>query len=496
MTDEIHYLPVGLGIDHVVRPLVRDFDPDRAVLLTPATEAPQSGLGPAGAAFLRETIGIDVEVSEIDTEEFASVVAKAYDDLCDNLAVGNEVRINVASPHWSIGAGYATAAHYLIADVEQAADDAPVPEITSPRDRLACYYTEPAGYHTDELLETVQHVRDFRGDFNDAWRVARKLQTDVESDKQTVASVIDLLEPQDGKGGGLDNLVEVLEAVGLDSADDDGIARGVEEVVTGIEAVTNGIDILATKQNREAINSLPFLGPMTDVTQGLAEISERPDSESDTVQPVDLLQYFAERLEKVHQVLQRIEYLHEDFEAHFEQSTDDGENVLSDAQARGLAHGVRTFGEQHHATVPGPLQFRVSPFKLALLYTLMDAGGAESIKGFTIRLIQQALETAAETDLSVPDRAGVDAIRNGEFDAATVLLDELLNSIQTKVQYNLRQLEEDGFVRKETFGQSTGIDLTQAGALYIHLQDCNRQWRETVFDDLCRTVRSICEANE
>jgi hypothetical protein len=498
MADRVHYIPTGLGTEHLIRPLVRgELDVDRVVLLEPATIDNPLGITAATESQLENTLGLTVGVERVDTTEFAIVTAKAYEDLLADLKKGNEVCINVASPYWSLGAGYATAAHYLLAELTQASDDQEIPNVPSPGERISLYYTEPSEYRIAELIQAAQRIREFRTDFEELGDTAEDLRSDVESDKQTVRSIVELLDTESDGSGTLQGLIQILDAVELESADEDGIARGIDEIVTGIDAVTTGLDILAREKNRAEINSLPFLGPMTKLTEGLAEVSDRTEDSSEGVTTAALLEYFAERLDDVHHVLQRIDYLQSNFDNKFAHSTDEFAAVLDDVEAQGIAQGARTYGtnddESHSAEAPGPLQFGLSSIQRTIIYTLATTGSADSVQQFTMRLIQAALKTAEQTGLTSPNHAGIDAIRTGDFEnSSTLLKDVLLPAIQSKVQYNLTSLETDGFIRKTKFGQTTGIKFTQAGYVYAQTQSFDQNWRKTAFESLCTDITNAC----
>jgi hypothetical protein len=502
MTDRVQYLPLGLGTEHLIRPLIRgNINFDRVELLVPDDADDSLGMISATKSELEDTLWLDVSVHTVDTREFAAVVAQGYDDLLKELDRGNEVYINVASPYWSLGAGYATAAQYLLAELTQG-DNTHLSDIPAPRNRISIYYTEPSGYYISELVEAGQRVKEFRSDFEEVWKVAQELKSDVESDRQTARGIANIF---DSDGSGPQNpreIISVLDALGNEPANDDGIGQGIDNILTGIESVTDGIDVLAQKQNREKIENMPFLGPMTNITEGLAEISER--TKSDTKHGVTiaaLLDYFVDRLDHVHNVLQRVEYLYDDFDDKFTHSTSEFSDILDDVEAHGIAYGVRTyetqqteFGTQEgnelfFGEVPGHLQFGLAPIQRAILYTLAVSGSADSIQEFTTQVIQHALKTAEETGLRSPEGTDINAIRTGDFDAGTTLLENtLLPAIQSKVQYHLTRLQSDGFIHKKSIGQTTGIEFTRAGSVYAGTQNFDQDWRETAFEGICSII--------
>lgn len=502
MVERVQYLALGLGTEHLVRPLVRDdIDVDRVKLLVPSDAEDQLEMETATKAELEDTLGLTVNINRVDTSEFAAVVAQGYDDVLDELTRGNEIYINVASPYWSLGAGYATATQYLLAELTQS-DDAHMPDISAPRARISLYYTEPSTYRISELVEAGRHIEAFRSDFEEVWTVADELKSDVESDRQTVKSIADIFDPEGSGPSNPAEIVEALDGFGITPADDEGIGQAIEDIFTGIESVTNGIDILAQEQNRAAIETMPFLGPMTSITEGLAEVSERADNDDgDGVTTAALLKYFVNRLNHVHDVLQRVSYLHDDFDRKFKESPEEFSDMLADIETHGIAHGARTYEskpadpdrdadkERHYAEVPGHLQFGLKPLQRAILYTLAESGSADSVQEFTIRVIQHALISAAETGLKSPDDTAIDAIRAGDFDAGTALLEEtLLPKIQSKVQYHLTKLETDGFISKTKIGQATTVEFTRAGRVYAGTQDFDYAWREATFESLCGLI--------
>jgi hypothetical protein len=501
MAEHVQYLPLGLGTEHLIRPLVRDdLDIDRVKLLVPADAEDQLEMEAATTRELEETLGLPVTVGTVDTSEFAAVVAQGYDDVLAELVDGNEVYINVASPYWSLGAGYATAAQYLLAELTQA-DDAHMPDVSVPRERISLYYTEPTGYRVNDLVEAGQRIKAFRSDFEEVWKVAHELKSDVESDRQTVGSIASIFGAEDGGRSNPRKIIDALDAFGIKPDDDEGISRAIEDILTGIESVTNGIDILAQEHNRAKIESMPFLGPMANITEGLAEVSERADSDDgDGVTTAALLDYFVDRLDHVYDVLQRVEYLHDDFDSKFTHSPEEFGDLVADIEAHGIAQGARTYAsadeqesdndkEVHYAEVPSHLQFGLKPLQRAILYTLVKSGSANSVREFTIRVIQHALTTAKETGLTSPEGAAIDAIRTGDFDAGAGLLEEtLLPTIQSKVQYHLTKLETDGFIHKKNIGQATGVELTRAGGVYAGTQDFTQEWRASAFEDLCAVI--------
>lgn len=502
MSTTIQYLPLGLGTTHLIRPLVRgDLGIDRVTLLVPANAEDSLGMAEATTSELEETLGIPVTITTVDTSEFAAVVAQGYDDVLEELTRGNNVYINVASPYWSLGTGYATAAQYLLAELTQN-NKTHLPDIPAPRDRISLYYTEPTEYHIGELIEASQHVEAFRSDFEDVWKVAHELKSDVESDRQTVESIVSIFGTDGNGPSNLREIFDALDAFGPKPDNDEGISQAIEEILDGIESVTNGIDILAQEQNRVVIESMPFLGPITDITEGVAEVSERADNGSgDGVTTAALLDYFAERLDHVHDVLQRVEYLHEDFDNKFTHSPEAFGDVLDDIEARGIARGARTYTTQsadadndepketHYAEVPQHLQFGLAPIQRAILYTLAMSGSTDSVREFTIQVIHHALTTGEETGLSSPEGTEINAIRTGDFDAGSGLLEQtLLPTIQSKVQYHLMKLETDGFINKKPIGQTTGIEFTRAGSVYTGTQDFDQDWREGAFTGICTMI--------
>ena len=502
MAEHVQYLPLGLGTEPLVRPLVRsDMDVDRVKLLVPAAAEDSLEMATATTSELEETLGIPITITTVDTSEFATVVAQGYDDVLEELTRGNNVYINVASPYWSLGTGYATAAQYLLAELTQS-NETHLPDIPAPRDRISLYYTEPREYHIGELVEASQHVEAFRSDFEDVWKVAHELKSDVESDRQTVGSIASIFGADGNGPSNPRQILDALDAFDLKPDNDEGISQAIEDILNGIESVTNGIDILAQEQNRTVIESMPFLGPMTDITEGLAEVSERAENgNGDGVTTAALLDYFVDRLNHVHDVLQRVEYLHEDFNDKFTDSPEAFGDVLDDIEARGIARGARTYTTQsadtandesketHYAEVPQHLQFGLAPIQRAMLYTLAMSGSADSVREFTIQVIHHALTTAEETGLSSPEGADIDAIRTGDFDAGAGLLEQtLLPTIQSKVQYHLTKLETDGFINKKPIGQTTGIEFTRAGSVYTETQDLDHDWREAAFTGICTMI--------
>ena len=491
MGASVHYVPVGLGTEHLVRPLVRgEWSCDRAVLLVPTHIGADARMVEATESILVETAGISAKITEVDTQDLATVVATSYDELLADLSDGHEVFLNVASPYWSLGAGFAIAAQYLIADSRHS-DAALTPQGEPLEDRLTVYYTEPEGYRVEDLYTAAQQVREFRTSFDQMWDVATELKSDVESDKQTIGSLVELLEKQ--RDSSLNEIIDTLRAIGVTASDDDGIVQGFEHIITGIEEVTEGIDILARDDNRETIESLPFLGPMSAVTEGLAEVSDRPESASDEGTAADLLQYFAERLDHVHQVLQRVAYLHDDFETKFNDSTGGVATLLDEVDSMGIANGVQTYNGSHHAEVPGPLQFGLSDIQQAILYTLAIDGRADSIQGFTMRLMQQALILAEETEIQLTDHPAVDTLRTETADTPPQLRDALLDTFQSTVQYNLNSMEADGFINRARFGQTTAVDLSRAGSVYVATQSFNQEWQRQTFAELCEKVSAVIE---
>jgi len=506
MAEHVQYLPLGLGTEPLVRPLVRsDIDADRVKLLVPEPAEDPLEMAAATTSELEETLGLPVTVTPVDTSEFAAVVAQGYDDVLEELTRGNDVYINVASPYWSLGAGYATATQYLLAELTQSTDTH-LPDIPAPRDRISLYYTEPTGYRINELVEASQHVQAFRSDFEDVWKVAHELKSDVESDRQTVGSIASIFGTEGSGPSNPRKIIDALDSFGLEPDNDEGIGQAIEDILTGIESVTNGIDILAQEENRAVIENMPFLSPMTKITEGLAEVSERADDgNGDGVTTAALLDYFVERVNHVHDVLQRVEYLHEDFDNKFTHSSEEFGDVLDDIEARGIAHGARTYNTQsadpdsddnreiHYAEVPQHLQFGLKPLQRVILYTLCMSGSTDSVREFTIQVIQHALKNAEETGLRSPEGAAIDAIRTGDFDAGEALLEEtLLPTIQSKVQYHLTKLETDGFIHKRNIGQATGVEFTRAGRVYAETRDFDQEWRQSEFEDLCAVIYEVC----
>lgn len=490
MRETVHYLPICFGYKHYVRPLVqREFPATRAVLLVPADTQRRGPIAEA-RRFLADEAGIDVKIKEVHTDEFAGVVATGYDDIRHALERNAKVFINASSSPWALGGGYATAASYVLAEARQTDDDADdSPEAR--RDRVTLYYTEPAEYRVDELLTIALQAEDLREEFRTVRRATGDLRADVETDKEAVEGLVSMLESQEAGGG---SLMETLEAVEQFTQADEpgGIDEAFRDIVEGIEAITDGINTLANAENQATLLALEQIGGsggIGDVIAGLRSLAERPDSDESEASPADMFRYFAERLTHVHEVLHSVELRYGDLEEEFERSPSELAAFLEEVKSEGIAHGVRTFDDQHHVELPGPLRFGLRPSQRAILYTLAEDGPTESIQGLVVRVSQQALEVADLVDVEVPDHSAVDAVRTGDAGPHDPLLaDYIFPRIKSKVQHDLTGLTEAGFVEKSRFGREVTVELTCAGVAYTTARGFDTEWRKAAFAGVSQKV--------
>jgi len=492
MSSHVHFLPVSFGSEHYVRPLMRSAHPvDKAVLLVPKSD-PQRRVTDGAATRLETDVGIEVEKRAVPTDDFATVVATAYDDLEEELAKSSHVYINTASSPWALGSGYATAASYLIAESMYETDVAG----ERYRDRITLYYTEPEEYRVDELLEVAQTSADLRTEFRDIRAAAGGLREDVETDKATVESIVSMLDAQDGSTASLDIVLDQLELL-TQGADDQTIDEALREIIDGIESVTAGINMLARPENQATLAAIrEFSGPggFGNILFGIEELGARPDSDDSEVTPDELFEYFAERLGEVHEVLERVER-RADIEEEFEKPPDELKRFLSETETRGVARGVQSFDGHSYVELPGPLDFDLRSYQQAILYTLAAEEEVDSIKRLTLRVTQHTLASSELFADEIPSHPEVEAVRSGTADPDDSFVTEYIRSrIQTSIQKNLDDLEAAGFIEKSTGGRTTSVVLTRAGSVYTDVQSFDDEWRRAVFAELYGKINAHAEA--
>jgi hypothetical protein len=486
--EAVHYIPAGLGYRHYADPIKQDFNPDSVVFLCPNDDHDV----PTYIDKFRDEVGSHIEVTErsVDTTDFGSIVTTAYDDIRSELTPdgaeheGDDVYVNTSSHHWSLGAGYATAAAYLISEIEHDDDETLSDQITDPRDRITTYYTEPKRYRLDELLSATTQVATLQREFTRLANIAEERSEEIADNRKTVETMVNLLQQS---GGGLRGILPLLEQNHPALKEDDAIREPLEDILVGIEKVTEGVEKLAQE---ETTDSLPPMNPATNLVDGLAALSDQADSDGENLAPLDLLQWVHGRLNDVHDLADTVTNKYEDLDKELDQSPEDLQQLVREIESQGLADGVRTFDEQHHSEYPGPVRFKLSPTRRAILYTLQKHGKAETHTELAIRVNQEALEAAPLMSKGIPSHSAITEFRTGAYDEKPDIWENCLE-LGTKdlITKNARRLKEKGFVSISQFGRGKEVKLTHAGHLYTASKTFDNNWCQNAFRDIYATIQ-------
>lgn len=499
MSQTVHFLPVGFGRKHSVQPFISgEFSPWKIVLLVPADEERQGMSVENTKKFLDDNVDIKTEVRSVSTDRFDRIVAAGYHEILKELEAGNDVFINAASSPWGLGAGYARAAEYVLSDARQQGQDDTEPKL---RDRITLYYTEPEGYHIDELTAVASQAKELKKRVKKTQEAAGNLREDVNTDVRTIEILLWILRMHPDF---LEKINRLLEMVPDDRVGE--IAEGFEHILEGIESLTEGINKLAKEENRKLIKDLPVLVDprVEEFISGLEQVAERADEHDEegttdgAYTQVDLFQYFLSRLERVQDVLENVEEIESDpYGNPFERSADDIDTLRSEVESDGIAHGVRKFNGSSYSELPKPLDLDLSNLQRAIFYTLAADGSVESLQQLTIRVAHRALAHAADNGAEIPSHPSVDAVRRGDASPQNQFFkDMLVARIQTRIQYNVNSLDDAGLVVKNNkmTGRGVHVSLSHSGKIYAAVRGLDAdesdrtEWYETAFEELSEDV--------
>jgi len=141
-----HVVPVGFDYDRLVAPLVRDqVDVDRAVLVEGtrgSSDVARKLREDFASLFDAETRTVEID----DVYDYDAVFALAYRVLSDEVAEGNEVRVNVSAMPRPVSFAFTNAAQHVVVEDEEA------------RGSILAYYTAPERYLETELADEVDEL--------------------------------------------------------------------------------------------------------------------------------------------------------------------------------------------------------------------------------------------------------------------------------------------------------------------------------------------------
>lgn len=207
-----------------------------------------------------------------------------------------------------------------------------------------------------------------------------------------------------------------------------------------------------------------LLDRQTETIKELRRLAETPDPSADEV------------IEEIYELATELKFRHDDIrESSIQQRKELGEHAQK-LNEYGISQGVKEIQEgELSEPLPGPLNYEIRPMEWAILYTLkhMEGGKAESISdliahmsNISLNIIEREAKAIAEERKSInPEdlEASVQSLK----DRDDLEWEKQLNSkLRSKIQYNLNNLVDKGFVEKEKTGRTYSISLSLAGDVW------------------------------
>jgi hypothetical protein len=489
--DEVHYLPVGLGYQHYIRPILQDFNATEVCLLTAADAAQCRTFDDAMGTL--EDADVDVRRLQIDTDEFAAIVATGYDEIQDRLADGADVYVNAAASPWGLGAGFAQAAQYVIADRAVVGDESH----EAVRDRVSVYYTEPAEYRVADLLDAAKQAYTLGTAFEKVTQTADELKDEVGNDAAMVSAIVDFVDEDADKP--FETIFQQFEQF-LQTDNEGSLDEAIHDISQGIDLVAEGVTKFSRPENQAQIDMVRTILGDSDlgaIVAGLDALAERPDDSGRGNQGLLLFKYFEERLKNVLALVEKVEDAAEQRPTGAT-SLEDLNELITEVESRGIAQGVRKFDGQNYVELPTHVEFDLQPKRRAILWVLATGGPAESLQQLTVRVTRQALVVNG-TD-GFPEDSDIDALREGNLSTDSLLYkNHIRPAIESTIRQHLVALEDLGFVvrGRSDLGdpRKTGAELTQTGAVYMRTKHFDAvgtsgtDWQDA-FDELYDNIET------
>lgn len=531
MSKAIHYI----GVDHLDEyqrfhaPITNDgqLQADQVVLIRP----PGQDLGPGQLIEdleeeLVEEANVTVTTKEfgewhIGTPELYQIFQFVTSDAREQISEGNEVYFNVTSKPHKVGYSFILAAHFLM--LEALDDDFGGHYPAEPQDirsQIHLYETKSHSYlgdilndleRYDELLGDLRtHIRRQAGEIENSIEREEGFQEFVTTLSRLEESTLEEIPNWKIVSNKLDNLSPNRTSDSETFADSvDQLEHALQDLFEGLSKISKGLTNLSDDQlRREIINApnlvqLPHHDQIVNLLNQCDDVIDQ-DSKSEQYSVVDGLgDNFEERLDDLRNIERRINEIEDEVE-----KREYDPAILNDIKDHGIA-GYSSYGGstgQNYLELVTPPTGHIGELERVLVTGLYSLGTAESIFELIEHLIWLATEVKLHESKGNDDDDDEDIHKLSELHESLVenesneMVRELVNSFRSKIQYNLNQLEQKGFIIKEKKGRSSKIELTDVGEYWIYGNNIETaltaldsgdspEYLTTLFDGYCEDIQ-------
>ena len=498
MANAIHYIGVGqfeeihrchfamtegkLPTDGVVLIHASEKDPAPAKFYDRIKEA----LEEADIPVRSETFG---QYSILD-EGFEEIYQYAYFQLLNELQAGNEVYINVSSGPVYLGYAFIYGTYTLLIEATNSipGDESTIHlEPAEVRNNIHIYETIGSSYLPDilnalydfsRLLASLETTNDRqeellndlhqKGLYHQEFLQLLGSMSDASGDKQPkwreVATHIDDLSPNR----------TTSEATFEDSITD--LEKGLEQVFTGLQNVSEGLETLSDPQLRNdtiSARNLTDLPHHKEVISLLKQVKELSTIDGERTEKIDVIQILTHESESMLDILDELEFRQQDTQRLIEKHEITA-NLGDEIWEYGISAGF------DHLKLPIPPLASLRDLETAIIITLYSMDSADSITELIDALIQMTrLVTRNEGDdleegVQIDEVLAAQEMLSNDDNESSSNRQDQIDSLRSKIQYNLAQLEKKGFIQKKKIGRSNEIHLTEAGMLWIYTKILNQ----------------------
>lgn len=531
MTDAIHYIGAGLKLeyDHMHTPITRgELPADEVVLIHPSEQNP---IRNHFREQLTEALGDINEVSitsrelgrdEIYDCDYTEIYHFAYSELIDNLRDGNEVYINVSSGPVFLGYAFIYATFNLVLELTQQSPNGETGDEYDGgqiRNRIHFYETEGHSYLGD-IHNVLKEFSTVLGTLETNIERQEELLQSIETEGERVGDILQTSTRLMEEAGDnqprwqefsthLDELHGGQSDISTKYVDNiTSLDKGLQQLFEGLSKLNKGLDTLSDENLRTEIINTPDLANLPhhhEVMSLLKQTSGIPIDNQGSAGENGLIQLLGHKLESLKEVTDELDYRRQDIERMVEKNeyrADFHNEIWEYGMSSG---GIRIGEDQRHLKYPIPPAAGLRGLESAVIVTLYSMEQADSITELIDELIRMAVLVADEAANqreggALPtDNAEIQNKLKSEQNDMSQSREELVAMLRSKVQYNLNQLEEKGFIHKEKKGRTNRIYLTQIGELWIHANEFNRildefhagHWQEELaqmYDGLAKDI--------
>lgn len=493
MSQAIHFIGTDIDSARFSQSVVRaDIPADKVVILYERDQPGGEEFVPAWVRMKEDFEDFDIATEELafsDSEywgiEFKALVKRIYERMVESYNDGGNLFINISSEPYQVSYALLYAASTLLKKTDGAND-----KETLGWDRINFYVTNGRPHHWDtvtELSKLSRGVQSVETTVERQRRITDKLVQEINQLEQHSAYFTEI--------EGFEFEIDDDEAYSLASELNNGWSaeqiQELESEITDFLKAYRNLQYNATELSNDTLFNELSASDLSKLVGNdqIAELIHRITNSNEFASSKDQKKSSGPflvtegELDSIGESMREMELRLDDIGEAFENNVVDATHDLLVDQGRSGPGRVLTFSPQPIGT---PTNTQV-----AILFALEVNGSTDSITELLEQLIDIGYQLYQNDIVEEDSSLDVDRLKG--------LRDAISPSLRSKIQYNLNQLEENGYISKEQQGRASAIHPTENAQIWMATHGYDNMEEialpvRTAFDDITSKVEKELEA--